>query len=285
VPELKFHYDSVRNRFSADAELKIFDFPIGGGVEFVEGQINRFTVFVGPGLDIPIAGSGIFLQKIGGGVNNLNPPSQPLPIPSPEIQGLIEFSYGREIELELPEEFGGEYEGFLAKLAGTTTIGANRITQEADAELIFKIATGRATMTLDFAQGVSADVDLNILRGLFTFQGRARFYPNDRIDAVGVGRLGIPEFIPIVGGNTLASATEVFIISRRRCRRWWIGIAAPRRCWRPRRLRSAAPSRSGCSPRSGRTPTRAPSSSWSRRTVRSSHRSARCRRTLQSWRS
>lgn len=164
-------------------------------------------------LNIPIGTSGLFLQKLGGRVNNIAE-SNPQPV---EFSGSVGTTFGPELSLTLPSWLGGqEYKASAVRLDVGGTVSSDKLAGNFDIKIIDSAiynAKGDGEYNWD-KNIISANTSVSALSGIIT--GTNKFsidFDQGVASAFGQVALTIPDnkFFWVLRGKQLASASSQFL--------------------------------------------------------------------------
>ncbi len=177
--------------------------PIEAELEFLGGELNKLIVGV-DGLNIPIAMSGFFLQRIAGGLEDIVSDKPLTAVVSVGVTG------GSEIVIPAPQFLGGTIQGSLIRIDGTIKINKEMLSGEVVAKVLGGLANGKVMYVFNWAKGEIFYLgSLGVFDNTFSVTGKARANTNLDIYASLIAKGKIPEAIPIVGGINLPSAGAV----------------------------------------------------------------------------
>ena len=193
--------DATETYVRGDAAIRI---PGGvtaeGYVEFIDGQLNA----VGLGaheLQMPIPSTPVYLQDIGGTLDHLQDPD---PV---TFGGELGLTAGPEFNIRL---FG--YEAFsalsLLRVDLEGTVNRDRLEGNGTVTVLGGLVVTDGYAELNWSQGYfESGFSVDVLSGLFTGDMDLYMDTSANFTISGSGAVGIPTFIPLIGGIELASGS------------------------------------------------------------------------------
>lgn len=210
LKDVKLSLDTIKKEVGGDVKIGV---PFGRGVSIPPSggrtdigfglgftldplELNRVSGEVDR-LNIPIATTGVFLQKVGGQLNNIAPSStSPIELTaSTRLTGGTEFQFFGESVSVWNAELDATFSKEEMKASGKWNVINNKVVDGQNAEA-----------TLNWNKGfLEAKGSVEILGGLA--KGNAGFKANSNfdIDFNGTGSVGIPKSVPLFGGTQIAS--------------------------------------------------------------------------------
>jgi len=157
--------DTLSNTYSGSAEVHIPGlFDVAGSITFLNGSLDNLSLSIShlaspiPIVDVP----GLFLTGGSASITNLAPTASS-PVTS---AGTLDFSYGPEIDVDLPDWLGGDVHAAIA----TLEVGASMSTADLTGSVtlhILQVSDGQGGSLAT----VEGDADLNLARSTFTARG------------------------------------------------------------------------------------------------------------------
>lgn len=206
-----FNTNPGNSLFSVTAEIAIpTGISVEGSVQFKNGDLDQIFLAAN-NINKPLGTTGVFLQRIGGGLENLTNPGGN---PGLTFVGTLGITAGPQINIPLPAWAGGDVGGALVAVQATGRINKTGLTINGEAALVGKVnpvsglATGTMNVSLNWKTGqFKADASLSFFGGLITSNAtfKAQGGPPLAASFRGTGALTLPNNIPIVGGSQVAS--------------------------------------------------------------------------------
>jgi hypothetical protein len=166
----------------------------------VNGQLADIGVDITA--QIPIGDTGLFLTEFGGELKNLNDPAEL------EIDANATIAVGETISIpSIPGIFPGDPMAALASASGSLMINASELKLTGSVSILAGLlGQGTATLDLNWGSGVySINGSFGMYDNLITFTGGLTFDNSGDIDLVASASVNVPDFIPFIGGTSLAN--------------------------------------------------------------------------------
>jgi|GEM_PF-1667883 len=182
---------------------------LGFGLPIPPLQLNTIGVSVGNALNIPIATTGAFLQKISGTIEHLAPSdSQPT-----DFTGEVDITAGPKVSVDLSKLSLGKFNGPLIDADVTATITKSDLSGNVNLTFVnsqFATINGNFDLNWD-KQFLTANGSLKFLNGKITAQGSFKVASNYYdIQMFGSASVIMPKFVPGIGGKPFATANFLF---------------------------------------------------------------------------
>lgn len=199
--DLKITINTEANKFAGSGAISLpgIQYKFGGAFEIENGLLNKLTVTV-DNLNIAIGSTGAFLQKVGGGFENIATDSIRDPM---ALVGQFGITYGPKITVAPIEVFGyngGEYTLLSLEVGGS--IAAERLKLDGEIKLLNDFLTGNGALDCDWSKGEFSIGGLfNIFGGAITVEGRLN-NSHGNLTINGKGEVTVPDkflFGPIAG--------------------------------------------------------------------------------------
>ncbi len=198
--------DTTKNLVEGKATLQIpSGIDINAGIGFLNGEFNYLELGA-QDLNKPIGGTGAFLQKINGRVDNVAEAAGK----SVLFGGSLGITAGPQINLSLPSWAGGNFSGSLIELNVNGNLDANHLTATGNVDIVGGLIKGNGNAELNWSEGfLKADANFSALGGLITTE--ASFTANSNLDITmsGSANVIIPESVPIFGGWEVAEGNAL----------------------------------------------------------------------------
>jgi len=196
IKDVKLDFDTVNNNVSGAGTFVLpAGIEVGGGIAFSEGELNTFSLYARPNLNIPIGIPGVSLQSIEGKVNHIAK-SDRNPI-------LFEGSAGVStpklpIDVSLPDWAGGhKFSGSLVELKVKGSINEQRLGGRADIAIAGGLITGDGSAEVNWTNKLlNGSVNFSALAGLIT--ANAGFTMNSNLDLkmAAIASIKLPDIAP-----------------------------------------------------------------------------------------
>ncbi|MDW8262724.1 MAG: hypothetical protein RMJ35_09375, partial [Phycisphaerales bacterium] len=201
-----FNNTGQQNVFQVNATLQIpSGAQVGGTISFVGGDLDSISLF-GENLRIPLGATGLFLQRIEGGLQNLANPTGNPPL---RFHGALGLSFGPRIDIHLPSIVGGgTLSGSLVDLTVQGTIDRHSLSVNGDVAIVGNsrpapasgLITGSAALTLNWSRGTfQGDWQVSTLGGLFSANVRVQANSYGTFGFIGTGTGRLPSGFPFYG--------------------------------------------------------------------------------------
>ena len=174
-----------------------------------ELELDQISLNV-DGLQIPIGTTGLFLQALGGSLNNLAKSKINDPL---EFGGNVGFTFGPEISIELPSWLGGSsFTASAVRLDIDGTVSSEKLTGNFDIKLIDEnIYNANGDGEYDWDKDtVKANTSVSALTGIITGQNKfTADFKKGNASAFGTVALTIPDnkFFSVLRGKQLSSSS------------------------------------------------------------------------------
>ena len=203
LKDVAVSFDTVNNEVAVTADMLIpAGIEVGAMVDIKDGALESIHLEAN-NLNKPIGTTGVYLQSIKGGFDHLS--SDPI------FTGEVDITAGAHFNLSLPSWAGGGFSGSLVELDLSGTIDKDKLTAHGDIQILGGLVNGTGDAELNWKEGyLSATTEFDILDGLITTH--TDFFVNSNLDVFlhGEATVGVPRFVPFIGGKTLGEA-EVYV--------------------------------------------------------------------------
>lgn len=197
--------DVGKSSYSASAYVKLpwIKYAFGGSIGFVDGYWDSMSIGV-DSLNVPLGTSGLFLQKIEGGISGI---ATELNL---TFQGTLGLTAGPTFKVEYVDWLGidsGEYSLCEITLLGTLTTNGN-LSGEAEASILGGFITGGGGAGIKDGEFYSKG-KYTLLNGCITVDGELRAGLSTGIKITGKGKMTVPAekiFGPLAGMTLTVNA-------------------------------------------------------------------------------
>ncbi len=194
--------DTTKGNVDADAKVLLpKNIEVNGNISFRQGQLD--SVYVeGNNLNIPIPNTGVFLQRVGGGVSNLaNTPANANALTTVQLN--TGLTAAKRITIPLPNFLGGPKTGSLVAIDGQVNITREGISGNVKGSLLggfVPIADANIKAELDWSRGtLGIEGRLNVAS---VIEYNARLNANKNFDISAGGRVTLK--VPKIKGNIVS---------------------------------------------------------------------------------
>jgi Putative Ig domain/Domain of unknown function (DUF4114)/Lipase (class 3) len=191
LKEASIKFNTANKTISGSANIWIpGGVALEGSIGFARGQLDSIGLNLNE-LNLPIPGTGVSFQSVGGSIKNLVGPDPT------ELSGNIGITDSSSIDkiakISLPYPFTSIIPEHIWSLDVTGKIDKNSLTGVGNLSILGGLAKGTATATLDWnKQLLAADTDLSILDGFISTQTRFKVNSNSDIVLTGAGKIKSP---------------------------------------------------------------------------------------------
>ncbi|WP_162052193.1 CARDB domain-containing protein [Gloeothece verrucosa] len=183
---------------------------VAAGIGFVNNELN-YIKLAANNLNKPIATTGLFLQKIGGQVNNIAT-SASLPA---QFDGELGLTAGVKIQVSLPSWAGGGFSGSLVELDLNGSLNKDRIKADGSLKILGGILQGNGEAELNWNEGfLRAQANFQVLGGLISTNSYFQATSNLDIRMSGEAKVILPNIFPWYADflNNLELASANFLV-------------------------------------------------------------------------
>ena len=199
--------DTIANLVRAQAVFRIpGGIDLEAEVSFLNGELNRVAI-AADNINRPLFHPLVMLQRVAGWVDNIASTSSAETI----FGGGVGASLGPQLNVNLPSWAGGAFRGSLLRADVNGELDRNHLEASGTIALIGGLATGNGTLLYDWEQRViSGEGQFSFMAGLVQMQGAFHTDYNFNLSMASSVILSMPSFVPLVGGDTFASAQGRF---------------------------------------------------------------------------